>query len=41
MNSYMGWWYPALLGLTFLGAYLGHSRPEAAPRDERRAAGAE
>jgi hypothetical protein len=27
INSYMGWWYPALLGLTVLGADLEHGRP--------------
>lgn len=27
-NTYLGWWYPALLGITFLGLYLEYGRGE-------------
>lgn len=32
-STYVGWWYPALLGITFLGLYLEYGRREAAPPD--------
>jgi hypothetical protein len=25
-NSYLGWWYPALLAITFLGLYFKYGR---------------
>jgi hypothetical protein len=31
VGSYMGWWYPALLGLTFLGAYVEYGPRSARP----------
>jgi hypothetical protein len=33
-GTYLGWWYPALLGITFLGLFLDHGRrPEPARLD--------
>ena len=29
LDTHMGWWYPALLGGTFLGAYVEHGRARA------------
>lgn len=30
-STYLGWWYPVLLGITFLGLYLEYGRREQSP----------
>jgi hypothetical protein len=30
-STYLGWWYPVLLGITFLGLYLEYGRQDASP----------
>lgn len=31
IGAYVGWWYPAVLGITFLGLYLEYGRGESRP----------
>jgi hypothetical protein len=33
-STYLGWWYPVLLGITFLGLYLEYGRPDPGPPDQ-------